>query len=110
MNYDFIKLMIHMMLCVGSVIPIGGLVALFRKEQNKTTISLLLSNVGIIAMNGAYALSLTSVTMEASKLAFKIQCAGNAVFNVFFILFLFYYLRANYIKYIFRSWLVVELI
>lgn len=110
MNYDFIKLMIHMMLCVGSVIPIGGLVSLFRKEQNKTTISLLLSNVGIIAMNCAYALSLTSMDMEASQLAFKIQCAGNAVFNVFFILFLFYYLRANYIKYIFRSWLVVELI
>ena len=102
------RLLLIIMLVVGSVAPVMGMVFLFYKDQSKTTVSLMIANMASLLMNGCYALALWADGMNASRMAMKMQYAGNAFFIVFFILFLSHYIRVNYLRVVFPIWTFCE--
>lgn len=105
-----LRTLLIIMLVVGSVAPVMGTIFLFHKDQSKTTVSLMFANIASLLMNGCYAMALWSGNIDESQMAMKMQYVGNVFFIVFFILFLSYYLRTNYLKIVFPIWTVLEAI
>ena len=102
------RIMAIVCLVVGIIIPAVGTIILLRKEPTRTTVALLLTNMATITMNVAYAFMLTASSMPESQMAMKIEYIGSAMFIVFFILFLYRYLRVNFLKFLFPIWTVFE--
>ena len=78
---------------IGVCIPLLGCVALFRKEQTKTTMSLLLTNIGCLFINSIYLLMLGAGNADAAYMANKILYLANTLFYFSFLLFVGTYLN-----------------
>ncbi len=78
---------------VGIGVPLLGCVALFKKEQSKASMSLLLTNVGCLLINCIYLLMLGAKTEEAALMANKILYLANTLFFFAFMLFVATYLN-----------------
>ena len=77
---------------VGLGVPLVGCVALFKKEQSKVSMSLMLTNIGCFIINCAYLLLLGTDSYEAAYTMLKMLYFGNALFYFAFILFLVTYM------------------
>ncbi|MBE5888539.1 MAG: response regulator [Lachnospiraceae bacterium] len=77
---------------VGLGVPLVGCIALFKKEQSKVAMSLMLTNIGCFIINCAYLLLLWTNSYDAAFTMLKMLYFGNAVFYFSFILFLVTYM------------------
>ncbi len=78
---------------IGVCVPLLGCVALFKKEQTKSTMSLLLTNIGCLFINCIYMLMLGAGTPEAALMANKILYLAHTLFYFSFMLFIATYLN-----------------
>lgn len=78
---------------VGIVLPLVGSIALFRKEQSKVAMSLMLTNLGCAIINCSYLLLFGVRSHEAAFTMLKMLYFGNALFYFSFILFHVTYLN-----------------
>ena len=78
---------------VGVCVPLLGCVALFKKEQTKATMSLLLTNVGCLFINCIYMLMLGAGSQDAALMANKILYLAHTLFYFSFMLFVATYLN-----------------
>jgi len=83
---------------IGIGVPIVGCVALFKKEQSKVAMSLMLTNIGCLIINCMYLLLLWSETFEVAMTVLKVLYLGNSIFYFSFILFLATYLEVGSTK------------
>ncbi len=77
---------------IGLVFPVVGCIHLYRKEQSKVTVSLMLSNIGCLLINYAYLLLFSAGTFAEAYTLLKFVYLGNALFYFSFVLFLTNYL------------------
>ncbi len=77
---------------IGVIIPLLGCIALFKKEQTKASMSLLLTNVGCLFINCIYLLMLGAGTEGAALMANKILYLANTLFYFSFMLFVATYM------------------
>ena len=77
----------------GIVIPLLGCIALFKKQQTKTSMSLLLTNIGCLFVNCIYLLMLGAGSEDAALMANKILYLANTLFFFSFMLFIATYLN-----------------
>lgn len=80
------------------LIPMVGIVVLVYKEQGKTSLFLMLSNIGCLLMNCGYYLLLRTRSIDVAGLAYSIEYLGNIIFYLFFMLFVLSYLHVRYPK------------
>ncbi len=78
---------------IGVCVPLFGCVALFKKEQSKSSMSLLLTNIGCLFINCIYLLMLGAGTEDAALMANKILYLANTLFFFAFMLFIATYLN-----------------
>lgn len=78
---------------IGVCVPLLGCVALFKKEQTKSTMSLLLTNIGCLFINCIYMLMLGASTPEAALMANKTLYLAHTLFYFSFMLFIATYLN-----------------
>ena len=90
------------------VVTIFGLYFLSRKEQNKTSMYLMLSTVGCLIVNCSYLLLIRSATPPEGMLAIRMESIGNAMLYLCLHLFVVEYLKLKHIKGITIAWTVVE--
>lgn len=83
---------------VGLGVPLVGCIALFRKEQSKVAMSLMLTNIGCFIINCAYLLLFGAKSYEAAFAMLKMLYLGNALFYFSFMLFLATYLNLGNTK------------
>ena len=57
---------------IGIGVPLVGCVSLFKKEHNKASMSLLLTNIGCLFINCIYMLMLATKSADAAIMAQKI--------------------------------------
>ncbi|MCM1144224.1 MAG: ATP-binding protein [Blautia sp.] len=96
----------------GVCIPFVGCVSLLRKAQSRTSMYLLLANLGCLIINGSYLLFLQTTTDEGAVIALKMEYFGNVVFYLTFGLFLWSYLRLKrhrWARLLFLFWCVQDL-
>ena len=66
---------LHLLICaiqlVGILIPLAGCAALFKKEQSKVSMSLLLTSVGCFFINSTYLLMISADSTDAALLTMK---------------------------------------
>ncbi len=89
MNLGYIPVVI-LTFC-GMIIPLLGLIFLYFREQNRTTMCLMITNIGALVMNCGYMLMLSSRTFNEALSLYKIMFVGNPLFYVFFIRFIYSY-------------------
>ena len=77
---------------VGIGVPLLGCIALFKKEQTKATMSLLLTNIGCLFINAIYLLMLGAGSEGAALMANKILYLATTLFYFSFMLFIATYL------------------
>lgn len=77
---------------VGVCIPLLGCISLFKKEQTKASMSLLLTNVGCLFINCIYMLMLGASDEAAALMANQILYLANTLFYFAFMLFVATYL------------------
>ena len=94
------SILVFVVQVIGIAVPLIGIVALVRKDQNRVTTNLMLANSGCLIMNGGYLLTLQASGMEESMLAYKMTQLGNSIFYYFFLLFVLSYLRVKYPKWL----------
>jgi len=90
------------------VVTVFGLYFLSRKEQNKTSMYLMLSTVGCLIVNCSYLLLIRSATPQEGLLAMRMESVGNAMLYLFLHLFVIEYLKLKYVKGITITWTVIE--
>ena len=79
----------------GIVVPIIGIFVLTNKEQSKTSMNLMIANIGCLIMNGSYFLMLRSKGYDEAMLSLKIEYLGSALFYLFFLKFILSYLQLD---------------
>ncbi|MBP5305608.1 MAG: hypothetical protein J6Z02_07125, partial [Lachnospiraceae bacterium] len=96
MSFDHILVIV--LTFIGMIIPLVGLVLLYFREQNRTTMCLMITNVGALVMNCGYMLLLQSRSYFEAMALYKIMFIGNPLFYVFFIRFIgsFYESKKSY--------------
>lgn len=95
------RLFLNIIQTIGMAIPLVGVGALIRKEQNRTSLFLMLTNIGCLLINGSYMLLLQSKTAAEAMVAMKIEYLGNVFFYLFFAMFLLSYLKIK------RGWILL---
>lgn len=98
---------------IGIGVPLLGCIALFKKEQSKSSMSLLLTNVGCLFINCIYLLMLGADSPEAAMMAQKMLYLANALFYFSFMLFVATYLQFGTQKLrttVLSIWAVLEII
>ena len=83
---------------IGIGVPLVGCIALFKKEQSKVAMSLMLTNVGCFIINCAYLLLLGAQSYNEAFSMLKMLYLGNALFYFSFMLFLATYLELGSTK------------
>ena len=78
---------------VGVCIPILGCIAIFKKQQTKASMSLLLTNLGCLFINCVYLLMLGAGSESAALMANKMLYLANTLFFFGFMLFIATYLN-----------------
>ncbi len=94
----------------GLMIPAVGVLALLKKEQTKTSMYLLLTNISCLVINAGYFLLMGSGSMQEAYMAYKVEYLGNAFFYLFFVLFLLSYFGRRIHAIPMTIWLVSEMI
>ena len=92
---------------IGILVPFAGCILLVRKARSRTSMYLLLANLGCLIINGSYMLLLQTKTHEGALIALKMEYFGSVVFYLMFELFLWFYLgmkRHKWIWIIFVVW------
>lgn len=90
------------------VVAIFGIFFLSRKEQNKTSMYLMLSTIGCLIVNCSYLLLIRSTTQPEGLLAMRVESLGSAMLYFCLHLFVFEYLKVRRVKGITVVWAVVE--
>ncbi|MCM1182765.1 MAG: ATP-binding protein [Roseburia sp.] len=83
---------------IGILVPLVGCILLVRKTRSRTSMYLLLANLGCLIINGSYMLLLQTQTHEGALIALKMEYSGNVIFYLMFELFLWSYLSVKYHK------------
>ena len=78
---------------IGAVIPLVGIFVLMGKDQNSTSTSLMVANIGCLIMNGAYYLIIRTNSPSAAILALQIEYLGNFLFYFIFLKFILSYMQ-----------------
>lgn len=97
----------------GILVPFAGCVLLLRRARSRTSMYLLLANLGCLIINGSYMLLLQTKTHEGALIALKMEYFGNVVFYLTFVLFLWSYLKLKRYKWIrvpFALWCVMDVL
>ncbi len=108
-----IHILVYAIQVIGIAVPFAGCVLLLKKANSRTSMYLLLANLGCMINNGSYLLLLMSKTHEGANIALKMEYFGNGVFYMMFSLFLWEYLKMKHSKWaavFFSCWSVVEII
>ena len=95
------RLFLNIIQTIGMAVPLVGVGALIRKEQNHTSLYLMLTNIGCLLINGSYMLLLQSQTPREALAAMKLEYLGNVFFYLFFAMFLLSYLKIK------RGWILL---
>ncbi len=96
---------------IGILIPISGIYALIRNNQHsENTLRLMLTNIGCLILNSGYFLILLSDREVEAGTALKIEYLGEAMFNLFFIMFIQSYLQKRANKILTYLWIAFECI
>ncbi len=77
----------------GIIIPLLGCVAIFKKQQTKASMSLLLTNIGCLFINCIYLLMLGAGSEGAALMANKVLYLANTLFFFGFMFFVATYLN-----------------
>jgi putative nucleotidyltransferase with HDIG domain len=85
---------------MGIIIPLIGIIVLIQKEQGKSSMFLMLTNIGCLIMNSGYYMLLKAGADETADMAYSIEYVGNVVFYLFFFLFMLSYLHIKYPKWL----------
>ncbi len=108
----YVYLFVQAVQIIGTLVPVIGIFVLINKEYSKTSMHLMIANIGCLIMNGTYFLLLRAESDAEAKLALKIEYLGNAMFFLFFINFILSYLKTwqkhNLLKIFNGIWLVYE--
>ena len=108
-----IHILVYAIQTIGIAVPFVGCILLLKKANSRTSMYLLLANLGCMINNGSYLLLLLTKTYEGANIALKMEYFGNGVFYIMFSLFLWEYLRMKHSKLaaaFFSCWSVVEII
>lgn len=103
-----IKTFLIIIQIIGICIPLTGVAALLRQEQNKVSTYLMLTNIGCLIMNVGQLLLLNCETYEAAMLAYKVGYFGSTWFYFCFGLFVTSYLSKFTTKWLFVVWGAIE--
>ncbi len=98
---------------IGIGVPLLGCIALFKKEQSKVSMSLLLTNIGCLFVNCIYLLMLGAGSEDAAIMANKILYLANALFFFALMLFVALYLQLGTQKIrtaILSIWAMIEIL
>ena len=97
----------------GIIIPVLGCVAIFKKQQTKASMSLLLTNIGCLFINCIYLLMLGAGSEGAALMANKVLYLANTLFFFGFMLFVATYLNLGTQKLrttILSVWIGIEIV
>lgn len=97
----------------GILIPVLGCVAIFKKQQTKASMSLLLTNIGCLFINCIYLLMLSAGSEGAAIMANKVLYLANTLFFFGFMLFIATYLNLGTQRMrstILSVWICIEII
>ena len=89
---------------IGIFIPFIGIIVLIQKEQSKTTMYLMLTSFGCLAMNGGYSLLMEAGSADLAEFAYYIQYTGNIIFYLSFVLFIISYFQIKHIHWLMCLW------
>lgn len=98
---------------IGIIVPLVGCVSILRKAQSKTSIYLLLANLGCLVINSSYMLLLNTSTYDGALTALKMEYFGNVVFYLMFARFLWSYMKIKghkWIKALFAYWCIQDIL
>lgn len=98
---------------IGIIVPLVGCVSILRKAQSKTSIYLLLANLGCLIINCSYMLLLNTSTYDGAFTALKMEYFGNVVFYLMFARFLWSYMKVKghkWIKVLFAYWCIQDIL
>ncbi|MBR2928317.1 MAG: response regulator [Oscillospiraceae bacterium] len=92
----------------GIMISMVGIAVLIRREQNRTTLFLMLANIGCLLINCCYLLMLHSAAPSEALVALKLQFLGNILCFLFLALFILEYLRLKRARPVMALWLMLD--
>lgn len=98
---------------IGIIVPIIGCFTLFKKEQSKVAMSLMLTNVACLIINSTYMLLMWAEDYDAAITALKVLYLGNALFYFSFILFIATYLEMGSTRLrtiLISAWGIIEIL
>jgi len=103
----------NVVLCIllfgfGVGTPLVGIVSLLRREQNHSSVSLILVNVSTVIFNWAYSAMLLTNNLKEATLALDITYIANAMYMIFFILFVIHYTRTRRLRIMLYIWSAIE--
>ena len=93
---------------IGILIPFIGIIVLIQKEQSKTTMYLMLTSFGCLAMNGGYSLLMRAGSSDLAEFGYCIEYTGNIIFYLSFVLFIISYFQIKHISWLMYLWGVFE--
>lgn len=113
MQFEFSIGIIWMLISIAGVfIPLVGIFVLMGKEQSKSSMNLMIANIGCLIMNGAYFLLLRTGKATEATMALKIEYLGNFLFYFFFIKFILSYMqidvRHKWVRICTHIWMLFE--
>lgn len=97
---------------IGILITVSSIFVLTSKEQGKTSINLMISNIGCLIMNCSYFLMLQTNDINSAILSLKMKYLGSVLFYFFFIRFVRYYLivgsGSRFVEKLLYGWFAFE--
>ncbi|MCH5349625.1 MAG: HD domain-containing protein [Oscillospiraceae bacterium] len=104
-----IFMIVRLIQLIGILIPLAGIAALLRnKHQSGNTLRLMLTNIGCLIMNSGYLLILMANDPIEAGTALKIEYLGEAIFYMFFFLFIQSYLNKRLPRPLIYIWIAFE--
>lgn len=94
---------------IGIMISVGGIVVLIQKEQNRTTLFLMMADIGCLLINSCYLLLFRSKSASEALVALKVQYLGNVLCYTCLALFILEYLRLKKAKLVMIVWAILDL-
>ena len=93
-----LNVILHCTQLVGIIITLVGIHTLIKKEQNRTTMFLMLTTIGCLLINCCYLLMMHSQSVAEAMSLLKIQYVGNVMCFMFLDMFVMEYLRIKRIR------------
>lgn len=92
------------------IITTVGIFVLSRKEQNKTSMHLMLATVGCLILNCSYLLLIRSTQPEEAMAAVRMEYVGNTLMFYFLHYFVLDYLKIPKAKWVLPFWALTEIV